>query len=134
MVKGQKTVQNDKKLCPLHSLSQKPYIMWLSFMVHICKMIISSGFFFILSKICFSGYIRGRGRGKRAKNSPKWQNIVFCGPYLRNHTSYENHEPYIILMQMCRMIISPSVRVIKENCHMSRHFFFIFQNFDFPGC
>ena len=35
-VKGQKTVQNDKK--------QEPYMIWLSFMVHMCKMIIS-GFF-----------------------------------------------------------------------------------------
>ena len=37
-----------------------------------------------------------------------------------------SQEPYIILVQMCRMIISPSVRVIKEN-YMSRHFFSFFK-------
>ena len=58
-VKGQKTVQNDKKICPLHSISQEPYIIWLSFMVDICKMIISSGFFFIFSKFQFSGSLGG---------------------------------------------------------------------------
>ena len=40
-VKGQKTVQNDKKICPSFLISQEPYITWLPFMVHMCKMIIS---------------------------------------------------------------------------------------------
>ena len=55
-VKGQKTVQNDKKFCLLHSISQETYIIWLSFMVHICKMI-CLGVFFIFSKFWFSGSI-----------------------------------------------------------------------------
>ena len=38
-VKGQKTVQNDKNLCLLCSLSQEPDIIWLSFMVQMYKMI-----------------------------------------------------------------------------------------------
>ena len=38
-VKGQKTVQNDKKLCVLRSISQEPYIILLSFIVQMCKMI-----------------------------------------------------------------------------------------------
>ena len=54
-VKGQKEVQNDKKSCPSHSISQEPYIIWPLFMVHICKMIISSNVFFIFSKFWFSG-------------------------------------------------------------------------------
>ena len=44
-IKQQIMVQNDKKLCPLHSLSQEQYIIGLSFMAHMCKMIISAGFF-----------------------------------------------------------------------------------------
>ena len=40
-VKGLKLVQNDKKLCLLRSIYQEPYIIWFSYMVHICKMIIS---------------------------------------------------------------------------------------------
>ena len=50
-VKGKKLVQNDKKLCPLHLISQEPYIIWLSFMVHMCKMIMSPGLFFVFFKI-----------------------------------------------------------------------------------
>ena len=38
-VKGQKMTQDDKKFCLLHFISQEPYIMWLSFMIHLCKMI-----------------------------------------------------------------------------------------------
>ena len=41
---GQKIVY--KKLCPLHLISKEPYIIWLSFVVHKCKLMISPGFFF----------------------------------------------------------------------------------------
>ena len=36
-VKGQKMTKDDKKICLLHLISQEPYIIWLSFMVHLCK-------------------------------------------------------------------------------------------------
>ena len=71
-VKGQKTVQNDKKLCSSYFISQKPYIIWMSFMVHMCKMIISPAVFFIFSKCWFFRVLRG----KSAKNGPKWQKIL----------------------------------------------------------
>ena len=51
-VKERKMIQNDKKLCLLHSISQEPYIIWLSFMVQIV-----------------------REHGRRARNGPKWQKI-----------------------------------------------------------
>ena len=35
-----------QKLCPLHLISKEPYIIWLSFMVNKCKLMISAGFFF----------------------------------------------------------------------------------------
>ena len=56
-VKGLKMVQNDKKICLSHSISQKPYIIWLSFMVHMCKMISPGffGFFYFFQKFDFSG-------------------------------------------------------------------------------
>ena len=59
-VKVKKTVQNDRKFCLLHSISEKPCIIWLSFMVNICKMIISSSVFFIFSKFWFFGSIGGQ--------------------------------------------------------------------------
>ena len=50
---GQKTVQNDKKFCLLRSISQKSYIIWLSFMLHMCKMIIPPVVFSFLQNFNF---------------------------------------------------------------------------------
>ena len=54
-VKGQKMAQNDKKLCLLCFISQEPYIIWLWFMAHLCKMIISSRIFSFFQNFCFPG-------------------------------------------------------------------------------
>ena len=56
-VKVQKMVQNDQKFCLSCSISQELYIIWLSFMVHMCKIIISPGAFFIFSKFWFFGFL-----------------------------------------------------------------------------
>ena len=42
--KEQKIVH--KILCPLHLISKEPYIIWLSFVVRKCKLVISPGSFF----------------------------------------------------------------------------------------
>ena len=57
-VKGQKMVQHEKK-CLSHSISQEPFIIWLSFVVHKCKMIISLGLCFIFSKFWFFRLVMG---------------------------------------------------------------------------
>ena len=62
--KGKKIIH--KKLCPLHLVSKEPYIIWLSFVVHKCKLMNSPGFFH--SKFLFFS--------KRAKNGPKWEKIL----------------------------------------------------------
>ena len=100
-VKWQKTVQNDKKFCLSLFISQKPYIIWLSFMVHMCKMIISSEFFFIFSKFWYFGLLEGL---KSKKWSKMTKNLVCHASYLRNHTSCDCH-----LWRTCKMIISPGV-------------------------
>ena len=46
MVKGQKMAQIDKKFCHSRFVSQEPYIIWLRFLVHMCKMMISPPIFF----------------------------------------------------------------------------------------
>ena len=103
--KGQKLVQNDKKVCPLqHSISQEPFIIWLSFMIHICKMIISSGVVFIFSKFWFYGSIGGKTvKGRKTVQNDK--------NFSMSRTI--SQEPYIIwlsfMVQMCKMIISPDV-------------------------
>ena len=54
-------------------ISQEPYIIWLSFIVHKCRMIISLGAIFIFSKFWIFRFLGG---SKRAKNSPKWQKFL----------------------------------------------------------
>ena len=58
-VEGQKMAQNEKKFCMSHSLSQKPYLIWFWFLVYICKMMISAGFFFFLQFLGV-GVIKGQ--------------------------------------------------------------------------
>ena len=58
-IKGQKMVQNEKKFCLSRSISQEPYIIWFSFMMHMCKMIISMSIFFIFSNSWFSDLLGG---------------------------------------------------------------------------
>ena len=58
-LKGQNTIQNDKKFCLSCSISQEPFIIWLPFMVHMCQMIISPCNFFIFSKFWFFGLLGG---------------------------------------------------------------------------
>ena len=50
IVKGQKIAQNDRKCCLSHSISQEPYIISASFLVHKCKMLIAPGVLFIFTK------------------------------------------------------------------------------------
>ena len=58
-VKGQKMAQNNKKFCLSCSISQEPYIIWMSSMLHMCKMITAPGVFFIFSKFWFSKLLEG---------------------------------------------------------------------------
>ena len=44
-VKGQRKTQSDKKSYLLCFISKEPCIIWSSFMVHLCKMMISPGLF-----------------------------------------------------------------------------------------
>ena len=53
--KREKFVQNDKKFHLLHSISQEPYI-WLWFLAHMCKMIISPANLFIFQNFDFGGF------------------------------------------------------------------------------
>ena len=59
VVKRQKMAQNDKKFCLSHFLSQKPYIIWLWFLVQMCKMIISLQQVFLFFKILIFRVFRG---------------------------------------------------------------------------
>ena len=78
-VKGQKIVQNYKKFCPSCSISQEPHIIWLSFMVHICKMIISLGVFLV----GFQNFdFLGCQEGWKGKKMPKMTNFLSVTSYI----------------------------------------------------
>ena len=82
-VKGQKMVQNDKKLCLSHTMSQEPYIIWLSFMVQMCKMIISPGVFFNFKILIFQ-VVKGLKGQKMAQNVKNFclLHLMFQEPYI----------------------------------------------------
>ena len=113
-IKRQKAFQNDKKFCLLHSISQGPYKIWLSFMVQMCKMVISSGVFFSF-KILIFWFVRGLKRLKVNQNDKG-----FCLSHLvfQNHISYDLDLWYTC---MYKRIISPGIFL----------FFIFFQNFNF---
>ena len=104
-VKGEKMVQIDKKFCLSHSISQEPYLIWFSFVVHMCKMIISPGVFLFFPKFWLFGLLGG-SKGK------KWSKMTKSS--VRHTLHIRNH------LFMCKMIISPG--------------FSFFQKFDFLGC
>ena len=58
-IKEQKMAQNHKNFCLLWSISQEPYTIWMLFIVHFCKMMVSPSVFFIFSKFWFSGLLGG---------------------------------------------------------------------------
>ena len=76
--KGKTWPKMTKKFCLVRFISQELYIIWLSSMVHLCKMMIYQGVFFHFFKIFDSmGCYKGRGGGcKGAKNCPKWEKIL----------------------------------------------------------
>ena len=82
-VKGQKMVQNDKKFCSLHSISQEPYLIWFSFMVEMCKMIISPGVFFNFKILIFQ-VVKGLKGHKMAQSEKKFclSHLVLQEPYV----------------------------------------------------
>ena len=69
-LKGQKMVQNDKKFCSSRFISQEPYIIWFSFMVHLFK-IISPGFFFQFFKVLIFLVVRSVKEQKTVQNDKK---------------------------------------------------------------
>ena len=106
-IKGQKMTQNNKKFCPSRSIFQEPYLIWFSFVVHMCKTIMSLGAFFHFFNILIFQVVQGWGMGEgreSAKNGPKWQKILSA-------TRFMSQEPYIIwfsfMVRMCKAIITP---------------------------
>ena len=75
-IKGWKTTQNDKKFCLSHYISQEPYIIWFSFMVHMYKMIISPCVFFIFSKFLIFWIVRGVKGQQMVQNDKKILSIT----------------------------------------------------------
>ena len=98
-VKEQKMVQNNKKFCPSHSVSQEPYIIWLSFMLHLCKMIISPGNFSFSQDFDF--WVVSEVKGQRMiQNDKKVLSVAL-------HIWGTIH--HMTVIYVCKMIISSGV-------------------------
>ena len=69
-VKEYKMAQNDKKLCLAHSISQEPYIIWFSFLIHLCKMMVRPGIFSFFKIMIFRA-VRGVKEQKMVQNDKK---------------------------------------------------------------
>ena len=62
--------------------------IWSWLLVHLCKIMIFPGIFFIFLKFWFFGLLESQ----RAKTGPWWQtNSVCYTSYLRNHISHDCH-------------------------------------------
>ena len=105
-----------KKFCPSCSISQEPYIRWLSFMVHICKMIISPVIFFNFSKFWFSRVSGGRGGGVKGLKKAQKDKKLSVAPYISG-TIYH-------------MIFVDGTNVVNK---ISSGIFFIVSKFWFSG-
>ena len=88
-VKGQKMVQNDYKFCPSRSISQEPYLIWFSFMVHIYEIVRSRVsflfvfFFLYFFKILIFWVAMGEKGQKKVQNDKKF--------WILKHTSHDCH-------------------------------------------
>ena len=86
-VKVQKIVQNDKKICLSRFKSHEPHIIWLSFVVHKCKVIISPRVFSIFFKILIFQVVRRVKVQKMARND---KNLCQSCLYISGTTHYMN--------------------------------------------
>ena len=117
--------QDDKKKSVLQLISQEQYIIWLSIMVHLCKMMISLGVFFHFCKILIVWVVKGGGRSKRAKNGTKWEKICQLHPI--SQESYimifvQNHNISRRFLHFFKILIFGVVRSVKKWPIMTKNF------------
>ena len=112
-VKGQNMAQNDKKLCLPCLVSQEAYIIWSSFMLLMCKRIISPGFFSNFFQILILG-VKSELKGQKMAQHDK----KIC----LSHSIFQ--ETSIIWLWFF------GTRVKWRHLQMLSSFF---QNFNFPG-
>ena len=78
--KGKKISPKWQKILFVTLVSQEPYIMWLSFMVHMCKMLISWDVFFIFEKFFWVARRWGGGvKGQKIVQNDK--KFCLCHSY-----------------------------------------------------
>ena len=113
-VKGKKMVQITKNDTSC-SISQEPYIIWLSFIVHMCKMMISPVIFLNFSKFWFSG-LSGKWKGKKWPKMTVmcctlWRSWTFL---LREHKFIGNREQIIIFIRYFNIMHFVSIIIFRR--------------------
>ena len=99
-VKWQKMAQNDKKFRLSHSISQELYLIWLWFLAHLYKIMISPAIFFIFSKFWFFWFLGGRVKGQKMTHNYQFQSVTL---YISRTVSWR------LLLHMYKLKISPGV-------------------------
>ena len=92
-------IQNDKKIYPLRLVTQEPYIMWLSFMGHMCEI------FPVFQKKFFFWVVMRIKEQKTVQNNKKF--CPSCSILQELYTIWFIWFSFIV--QICKMIISPDV-------------------------
>ena len=98
-------------------MSQEQCSIWPWILVHLCRMMISPGVFFICFKFSFSGLLEG----KRPKNSPKWKitiTSVMC--YISGTVWIWS----LVLVHFCKMMISPGHFCLSKNIGNDHDFWY----------
>ena len=80
--KNAKTSTNDKTFCLSHSVS--PYLIWLRFLVHMCKMMIFPELFFHFFKILIFGVFSGV-RGQKMTQIYQFKSVALYVYMSRDH-------------------------------------------------
>ena len=84
--------QNDKTFCVLCFISQELYIIWLTFIVHMCKMVISPPFFKFFLNFDFMGCWGVKGQDKKLSVALHISGAIIILSFM---------------VHMCKMITSP---------------------------
>ena len=78
-------VQNEKKFCLSRSISQEAYIIWLSFEVHRCNMMISPGICYIFSKFWIFWFLGGWLTGQKMIHNYQFQSVTLSNSRTVDH-------------------------------------------------
>ena len=108
-----KRAKNGKRFCLSQAVFQEPYLIWLWFLVHMCKMMISPCSFFIFSKFWFFGFTEWI-KGQKMTHNYQFQSAALYIAKAVEHVKTK------YLVQRCKIVVSPGVFVyFLKSCNIN---------------